>query len=73
MRRTLTTFRTLVAAAILMAAFGASSGSFAQQTRDGLNPTGQNPTAESVNEDFLFKQDPKITGRISIPTARRRT
>ena len=67
MRRTLTTFRTLVAATILTANVGASSTSFAQQTRDGMNPTGQNPTAESVNEEFLFKQDPKITGRISIP------
>jgi formate dehydrogenase subunit gamma len=26
-----------------------------------------NPTASSVNEELLFKQDPKIHGRISIP------
>ncbi len=26
-----------------------------------------NPTASSVNEEMLFKQDPKIHGRISIP------
>jgi formate dehydrogenase subunit gamma len=29
--------------------------------------TGANPTADSVNEDLLFKQAPKISGRISIP------
>ncbi|AWN47256.1 formate dehydrogenase subunit gamma [Methylobacterium terrae] len=28
-----------------------------------------NPTASSVNEEMLFKQDPKIHGRISIPNA----
>ncbi|GJE16017.1 formate dehydrogenase subunit gamma [Methylobacterium marchantiae] len=67
MRRGPTLFRTLVAAAALTVSVGALSPALAQQTKDGLNPTGQNPTAESVNEEFLFKQDPKITGRISIP------
>jgi formate dehydrogenase subunit gamma len=31
------------------------------------NPSGKNPTADSVNEEALFKQNSKITGRISIP------
>ncbi|CAO4153224.1 hypothetical protein [Methylorubrum extorquens] len=29
--------------------------------------TGANPTADSVSEEMLFKQAPKISGRISIP------
>ncbi|KQT90302.1 formate dehydrogenase subunit gamma [Methylobacterium sp. Leaf466] len=63
MRRGLTLFRTIVVAAAL----AASAPAMAQQTKDGLNPTGQNPTADSVNEEFLFKQDPKIVGRVTIP------
>ena len=63
MWRGMTLFRSIVVAAALMAAAPA----MAQQTRDGLNPTGTNPTAGSVNEEFLFKQDPKIGGRVSIP------
>jgi formate dehydrogenase subunit gamma len=39
-----------------------SAPSFAQQS-----PSGKNPTADSVNEEALFKQNSKITGRISIP------
>jgi formate dehydrogenase subunit gamma len=35
---------------------------FAQQS-----PSGKNPTADSVNEEALFKQTPKIAGRITIP------
>lgn len=63
MRRGMTLFRTIVVATALAAAVPA----MAQQTRDGLNPTGQNPTADSVTEEFLFKQEPKIGGRVSIP------
>ena len=63
MRRGMTIFRSMIVAAALAAAVPA----MAQQTRDGLNPTGTNPTAGSVNEEFLFKQDPKIGGRVTIP------
>ena len=67
MRRGSTLFRTLLAAGALWAAAGAFAPGHAQQTRDGMNPTGTNPTAGSVNEEFLFKQEPKIGGRVSIP------
>jgi formate dehydrogenase subunit gamma len=39
----------------------------------GTNPTGDsapNPTAQSVNEEALFKQDSRIGGRITIPDDR---
>ena len=44
----------------------------AQQTgvapRDaGAAPSGHNPTAESVNEEALFKQGGKIQGVVTIP------
>jgi formate dehydrogenase subunit gamma len=59
--------RTGIVALSLWAAAGAFAPSSAQMTKDGLNPTGANPTANSVNEEFLFKQEPKIGGRITIP------
>jgi formate dehydrogenase subunit gamma len=37
------------------------------------SPSGKNPTADSVNEEALFKQNSKITGRISIPDAKAAT
>src|SRR5947209_16921658 len=37
------------------------------------NPSGKNPTADSVNEEALFKQNSKIVGRISIPDTKAAT
>jgi formate dehydrogenase subunit gamma len=54
--------RTFVAATALMAAAAIDAPARAQAPT-----TAPNPTADSVNEDLLFKQDPKIHGRISIP------
>jgi formate dehydrogenase subunit gamma len=45
-----------------------SAPSFAQQS-----PSGKNPTADSVNEEALFKQNSKIVGRISIPDTKAAT
>ncbi len=51
----------------------AASPVFAQKFPNGpsaanpTNPNGRNPTAESVNEEALFKQVPKLDGRVSIP------
>ncbi|TXM78424.1 formate dehydrogenase subunit gamma [Methylobacterium sp. WL69] len=69
MRRAVTLFSTLVLAATLLAAPGVFAPAQAQspQQQDGLNPMGTKPTADSVNEEFLFKQADKITGRVSIP------
>jgi formate dehydrogenase subunit gamma len=67
--------RGLVFAALLAIA-GASLGqtvpALAQQTgvvnRDGgAQATGRNPTADSVNEEALFKQGNKIQGVVTIP------
>ncbi len=50
---------------VLVAATLALAAPAAAQVRA---PDGApNPTASSVNEEMLFKQDPKIHGRISIP------
>lgn len=67
MRRGSMPSRACLAGLMLCVAAGSFSPAFAQQQKDGLNPTGTNPTAGSVNEELLFKQDPKIGGRISIP------
>ena len=69
MRRATTLFSTLLVAATLSAMPGALAPAFAQNPiqADGQNPMGARPTADSVNEEFLFKQAPKISGRISIP------
>ena len=69
MRRALTLLSTLLVAGTLWAAPGAVAPVQAQNPiqADGQNPMGARPTADSVNEEFLFKQAPKITGRISIP------
>ena len=69
MRRAVTLFSTLVLATTLLAAPGAFAPAQAQnpQQQDGMNPMGTKPTADSVNEEFLFKQADKITGRVSIP------
>lgn len=72
MRRATTLFSTLVVAGLLAAAPGAFAPAVAQNPiqADGQNPMGAKPTADSVNEDFLFKQAPKISGRISIPDSK---
>ena len=69
MRRSVTLLSTLLLAATLWAAPATHGPARAQNpiTADGQNPMGAKPTADSVNEDFLFKQGPKISGRISIP------
>lgn len=67
MRQGMTLFRGFVAGLALCAAAASFTPACAQQTRDGLDPTGTNPTAGSVNEEYLFKQEPKIGGRVSIP------
>jgi len=65
MRRAKTLLSTLFVAATL----GVAAPAFAQNPiqADGVNPMGARPTADSVNEEFLFKQSDKIQGRISIP------
>ena len=65
MRRATTLFSTLLVAATL----GLAAPALAQNPiqADGVNPMGARPTADSVNEEFLFKQSDKIQGRISIP------
>src|SRR4051812_6291195 len=70
------TVRRLAFAAVLAVA-GAIGGAttlpaLAQQTggvtRDGgAQATGRNPTADSVNEEALFKQNNKIQGVVTIP------
>ncbi len=37
------------------------------------NPSGKNPTADSVNEEALFKNNSKLVGRISIPDSKAAT
>ncbi|WP_342148723.1 formate dehydrogenase subunit gamma [Methylorubrum sp. SB2] len=65
MRRATTLLSTLLVAVTL----GVAAPALAQNPiqADGVNPMGARPTADSVNEEFLFKQDSKIHGRISIP------
>jgi formate dehydrogenase subunit gamma len=71
MRRALKLLSTFVLAAALLAGPAALGAAFAQTpTKTGQNPSGENPTADSVNEDYLFKQDSKIHGRVSIPDQR---
>ncbi|MFE1599852.1 formate dehydrogenase subunit gamma [Methylobacterium sp. ID0610] len=69
MRRALTLLSTLLVAATLWALPSAGRVAHAQNPiqADGQNPMGAKPTADSVNEEFLFKQSPTISGRISIP------
>lgn len=56
-------------AAVIAIAAGAGIGTaipaLAQQT--GAQATGRNPTAESVNEEALFKQGARIQGVVTIP------
>ena len=66
MKTGLTIRALILVAAISLAPLSAPS--FAQQS-----PSGKNPTADSVNEDALFKQNSKITGRITIPDAKAAT
>jgi formate dehydrogenase subunit gamma len=62
MKRAMLSIRTgLAAIALALFAIGAAPA-LAQPS-----PTGSNPTANSVNEEMLFKQSPKIGGRITIP------
>lgn len=65
MRRATTLLSTLLVAVTL----GVAAPALAQNPiqADGVNPMGARPTADSVNEEFLFKQADKIQGRISIP------
>lgn len=69
MRRAWTILSTLVLATALWTAPGVCGAAQAQNPiqADGQNPTGANPTADSINEELLFRQAPKISGRISIP------
>jgi len=62
MRLGTTISRTFVAMMALVAVAAIDAPARAQAPT-----TAPNPTADSVNEDLLFKQDPKIHGRISIP------
>ncbi|KMO42534.1 formate dehydrogenase [Methylobacterium variabile] len=56
--------RRLTSIALLAATLALAAPAVAQvRAPDGA----PNPTASSVNEEMLFKQDPKIHGRISIP------
>jgi formate dehydrogenase subunit gamma len=64
MKRARSAGRDLLVAALLFAAAGAFTPACAQQQQQ---PSGANPTASSVNEDTLFKQSPKIGGRVTIP------
>ncbi|TNC11966.1 formate dehydrogenase subunit gamma [Methylobacterium terricola] len=58
--------RRLTSIALLAATLALAAPAVAQvRAPDGA----PNPTASSVNEEMLFKQDPKIHGRISIPNA----
>ncbi|MEE8627868.1 MULTISPECIES: formate dehydrogenase subunit gamma [Methylobacterium] len=58
--------RRLTSIALLTATLALAAPALAQvRAPDGA----PNPTASSVNEEMLFKQDPKIHGRISIPNA----
>jgi formate dehydrogenase subunit gamma len=58
--------RRLTSIALLAATLALAAPALAQvRAPDGA----PNPTASSVNEEMLFKQDPKIHGRISIPNA----
>ena len=58
MRRATTFLSTLLLAVMLFAVPGALSPAQAQNPiqADGQNPMGARPTADSVNEEFLFKQ-----------------
>ncbi|MFY9292515.1 MAG: formate dehydrogenase subunit gamma [Methylorubrum rhodinum] len=69
MRRAVTFLKTLLLAAMLVAGPAALAPALAQNPiqADGVNPMGARPTADSVNEEFLFKQKDTITGRVSIP------
>lgn len=68
MRRALKLLSTLALAVALLTGPGAGGAAFAQNpTETGENPSGAKPTADAVNEEFLFKQDSKIHGRVSIP------
>jgi formate dehydrogenase subunit gamma len=68
MGRALKLLSTLVVAAALLGGPVSVGAAFAQDpTQVGENPSGAKPTADSVNEEFLFKQDSKIHGRVSIP------
>ncbi|ACA17499.1 formate dehydrogenase, gamma subunit [Methylobacterium sp. 4-46] len=63
MRRGLTHLGILVMAALIWAVVGLAGPARAVDAPDGA----PNPTTSSVNEDLLFRQAPKIGGRISIP------
>ncbi|MGU3537065.1 formate dehydrogenase subunit gamma [Methylobacterium sp. A54F] len=73
MRLGATLIRTLTAAAALAAVAAAGTVAnprpAAAQTQQAAPPptTAPTPTADAVNEESLFKQAPKIGGRISIP------
>jgi formate dehydrogenase subunit gamma len=59
-------------------ALNPASPALAQQTgniaRDGgARDSGRNPTADSGNEDMLFRQGPKIRGIVSIPDSKEAT
>jgi formate dehydrogenase subunit gamma len=64
----------------LLAAVPLDPGSIAQAQQTGNVPrdggardSGRNPTADSVNEDLLFRQGNKIRGIISIPDSKEAT
>jgi formate dehydrogenase subunit gamma len=69
MRRALALLSMMILAFGLLAAPPATAPAFAQnpQTQPGANPSGSTPTADAVNEEFLFKQGSTIDGRVSIP------
>jgi formate dehydrogenase subunit gamma len=67
-----------LALALVFSVFMLAAPAFAQQTgqapRDGgATDSGRNPTADSVNEDMLFKQGAKIRGIVSIPDSKAAT
>jgi formate dehydrogenase subunit gamma len=62
----------LASGVLLGAGLGVPNEAVAQQTgvapRDGgAGDSGRNPTADSVDEEALFKRSPKIQGTVSIP------
>jgi formate dehydrogenase subunit gamma len=68
MRRALTLLSAMLLAVGLLAVPAALGPAAAQNpTAPGENPSGAKPTADAVNEEFLFKQGDKIQGRVSIP------
>ena len=71
MRSGLKLLSTLLVAVTLVAGPVAVGVALAQEPMQaGQNPTGQDPTADAVNEELLFKHESTIRGVVSIPDKR---